>query len=201
MRHVKHASPDHPIHPLIAERWSPYGYADRSLTEEDLRSLFEAARWAASSMNEQPWRFIVATRQQPEAFTRLLTCLVEGNRDWAAHVPVLVLTAAKKTFARNGKPNVTAWHDVGLAAATLTLEATSRGLVVHQMRGILPDQAREVYGIPDDYDVVTAIAIGYPGSADELSEKLRDRDLRARTRKPLRDLVFGDRWGTSAPFV
>ena len=201
MRDVKHAVPDHPIHPLIAERWSPYGFADRSVSEEDLRSLFEAARWAASSMNEQPWRFIVARREETEAFERLLSCLSEGNRDWATHVPVLALTAAKKTFAHNGKPNATAWHDVGLAAATLTLEATSRGLVVHQMRGILPDQAREAYGIPDDYDVVTAIAIGHPGPADGLPEKFRDRDARARTRKPLRDLVFGDGWGMPAPFV
>jgi len=201
MRDVKHAVPDHPIHPLIAERWSPYGFADRSVSEQDLRSLFEAARWAASSMNEQPWRFIVARREETEAFERLLSCLSEGNRDWATHVPVLALTAAKKTFAHSGKPNATAWHDMGLAAATLTLEATSRGLVVHQMRGILPDQAREAYGIPDDYDVVTAIAIGHPGPADGLPEKFRDRDARARTRKPLRDLVFGDGWGMPAPFV
>jgi len=201
MGHVKHAAPDHPIHPLIAERWSPYRFADRPVPEEDLRSLFEAARWAASSMNEQPWRFIVATREEPDAFGRLLSCLVEGNREWAVHVPVLVLTAAKRTFARNGKPNPTARHDLGLAAATLSVEATSRGLAVHQMGGILPDRAREVYGIPDDYDVATAIAIGYSAPAEDPPEKFRRRDEQARTRKPLQEFVYSAEWGAPARFV
>ncbi len=201
MTPVKHANPDFPIHPLLAGRWSPYGYADRPVSEDDLRSLFEAARWAASAMNEQPWRFIVATRGEPEGFEQMLSCLVESNREWAAHVPVLVLTAAKKTFARNKADNVTAWHDLGLAAASLTFEATSRGLAVHQMRGIRPEQARAVYAIPDDFDVVTAIAIGYAAPSEDLPERLRDRDVQPRQRRPLAELVFGNQWGTSVRFV
>jgi nitroreductase len=198
MTDVKRATPDHPIHDLLASRWSPYGFADRAVRQEDLRSLFEAARWAASSMNEQPWRFIIATRDDADAFQRMLSCLVEGNREWAARVPVLVLTAARRTFARNDKPNDTSWHDLGLAAASLTLEATSRGLAVHQMRGILPERAREAYGIPDDFDVVTAIAIGYAAPSENLPDKLRGRDERPRGRKPLAELVFADEWGAPA---
>jgi nitroreductase len=112
----KQASPDHPIHELIARRWSPYAFADRPVPEDDLRSLFEAARWAASSYNEQPWSYIVATKADPAGFERLLSCLVEGNRAWAEAAPVLALGCTSLTFARNGKPNAAAVHDLGLTA-------------------------------------------------------------------------------------
>src|SRR5205085_11977990 len=123
----KQATPDHPIHELIARRWSPYAWADRPVSEEDLRSLFEAARWAASSYNEQPWSYIVATKANPEDFERLLSCLVEGNQLWATAAPVLALGCTNLSFALNGKTNAAAVHDLGLASANLTLEATSRG--------------------------------------------------------------------------
>src|SRR5262245_29708759 len=132
MNTQKQAKPDHPIHELIARRWSPYGFADRPVATEDLRSLFEAARWAASSYNEQPWSYIVASKDNPEEFARLLSCLVEGNQAWAKAAPVLALGCTSLHFARNGQPNAAAVHDLGLASATLTLEATARGLFVHQ---------------------------------------------------------------------
>ena len=144
----KEASPDHPIHELLAKRWSPYAFADRPVSDDDLRSLFEAARWAASSYNEQPWRYIVATKADPEEFERLLSCLVEGNQAWAKAAPVLALGCTSLNFALNGKPNAAAQHDLGLASASLTLEATARGLFVHQMIGILPDRVRELYASP-----------------------------------------------------
>src|SRR3954467_13022162 len=111
MNTQKQANPDHPIHELIAKRWSPYAFADRSVSDADLRSLFEAARWAASSYNEQPWSYIVATRANPEDFERLLSCLVEGNHAWAKAAPVLALGCTSLTFALNGKPNAAAAHD------------------------------------------------------------------------------------------
>lgn len=145
MNKQKQASPDHPIHDLIARRWSPYAFADRPVSDDDLRSLFEAARWAASSYNEQPWAYVVATKADPDAFARMLSCLVEGNQGWSTAAPVLALGCTSLTFTRNGKPNAAAVHDLGLASATLTFEATARGLVVHQMIGILPDKARDLF--------------------------------------------------------
>src|SRR5436190_16414859 len=150
MNTQKQATPAHPIHDLIARRWSPYAFADRPVSGDDLRSLFEAARWAASSYNEQPWAYVVATKADPDAFARLLSCLVEGNQAWAAAAPVLALGCTSLRFTLNGKPNAAAVHDLGLASASLTLEATARGLFVHQMIGILPDKARELYHIPED---------------------------------------------------
>ena len=187
---------DHPVHELIAGRWSPYVFDDRAVERSDLRGLFEAARWAPSSYNEQPWRFLVATRNEPREFERLLSCLVEGNRTWARHAPVLALGMASLRFARNGKPNKAALHDLGLAAANLSLEATARGLAVHQMGGIEPETARELYEIPEGFEVLTALAIGYAGvPAGDLGE----RDRAPRSRKPLAELVFSGRFGTPSP--
>ena len=157
----KRAKPDHPIHELLAARWSPYGFTDRPVAMADLRSLFEAARWAASSYNEQPWCYLVATKKAPEEFERLLSCLVEGNQAWARAAPVLALGCTSLHFTRNGKPNAAAVHDLGIASASLTLEATARGLSVHQMIGILPDRARELYRIPEGVQPLTGLAIGY----------------------------------------
>src|SRR5262249_47670367 len=198
MNEQKQAAPDHPIHELIARRWSPYAFADRPVSEDDLRSLFEAARWAASSYNEQPWRYIVATRANPTEFERLLSCLVEGNQVWAKAAPVLALGCTSLNFVLNGKPNAAAEHDLGLASATLTLEATARGPVVHQMIGILPDKARELYRIPDGFKPLTGLAIGYAADPGVLPEKLRSRDLAPRARRPLAEFVFGGQWGTAS---
>ena len=164
---------DYPIHELMTKRWSPYCFDARPVTDEDLRSLFEAARWAPSSYNEQPWSYIVATREDNEEFERLLSCLVEGNQRWAASAPVLVLGIASLNFSRNGKPNRAAIHDLGQASANLALEATARGLYVHQMIGILPDKAREVYAIPEGHEPMTAIAVGYPGDPKDFPDELQ----------------------------
>lgn len=197
----KEANPDHPIHELIARRWSPYALSDRPVSREDLRSLFEAARWSASSYNEQPWRYIVASKDDPRAFERLLSCLTEGNQPWAKAAPVLAIGCTSLNFARNGKPNAAAQHDLGLASATLTAEATARGLFVHQMIGILPDRVRELYGVPDAFLPLTGLAIGYLGDVDDLPENYRPRDLSPRQRKPLPEFVFGDKWGEASDIV
>ncbi|RMF85093.1 MAG: nitroreductase [Planctomycetota bacterium] len=197
----RRAAAEHPIHDLIAERWSPCGFRDEPVSAEHLRSLFEAARWAASSYNEQPWRFIVATRDQPEQHERVLSCLVEANQAWARRAPVLALAVASRNFTRNGKPNAAAWYDLGQSVATLSLEATARGISVHQMIGILPDRARELFGVPDDHDVATALAIGYAAPPDSLPDEIRARDTAPRTRRPLGEFVFSGSWGRKAEFL
>jgi len=186
---------DHPILELLAQRCSPYAFADRDVSDADLRSLFEAARWAPSSYNEQPWSYIVAVRSQPAPFERLLSCLVEANQVWARNVPMLALGVVRESFARNDRPNATALHDLGLASMSLVIEAAARNLYVHQMAGILPDRARELYAIPTHSRALTGIAIGYRGDPSELGDALRARELAPRTRKPLREFVFGSRWG------
>ena len=192
---IKRAETNHPINDLAAKRWSPYCFSKNEVSRDDLRSLFEAARWAASSYNEQPWSYIVATRENGEEFERLLSCLVEGNQRWAANAPVLILGIASLNFSRNGKPNRAAIHDLGQASANLTLEATARGIYVHQMIGILPDKAREVYAIPEGYEPMTAIAVGYPGDPKDFPDELQQRDANRRPRKPVGEFVFGARWG------
>ena len=198
---VKRASNDHPIHELLVSRWSPYAFDSRPVSKADVLSLFEAARWAASSYNEQPWSYLVATQEEPEEFAKLLSCLVEGNQVWAKAAPLLAISVASLTFKLNGKPNKAAIHDLGLAACSLTFEATARGLAVHQMIGILPERVRELYGIPDGYEAVTALAIGYVGDPARLPDKLKERDLTSRTRKGLREFVFSGRWGRASGLV
>jgi len=190
----RRAETDHPIHDILAERWSPYGFAETPVPAEDLKALFEAARWAASSYNEQPWRYIVAFRNDPAAFDKLLSCLVEANQPWARFAPVLILGIARKTFSRGGSPNRVALHDLGAASASLTFEAGARGLMVHQMGGIHPEKARMLYGIPEDFEVVTALAVGYAGTPAGLPEEYESRDAAPRRRKPLGETVFAGDW-------
>jgi nitroreductase len=198
---IKEAATDHPILQVLAERWSPYGFADRSVSEADLRSLFEAARWAASSYNEQPWNYLVATRENSREFGRLLSCLVETNQAWAKAAPVLVLGGVRLQFTKNNQDNRAAVHDLGLAAGNLLVEATTRGFSVHQMIGILPDKAREVYQIPEHFEAWTAMAIGYKADPAKLPNALKERDLAPRQRKPLSEFVFTGQWGQPSPLV
>jgi nitroreductase len=198
---TKKAATDYPILPILAERWSPYGFENRPMLETDLCSLFEAARWAASSYNEQPWNYLVATRENSAEFGRLLSCLVEANQAWAKEAPVLVLGIVSLRFGRNNQDNRAAVHDLGLAAGNLLAEATTRGLSVHQMIGILPDKARELYQIPEHFEAWTALAIGYKADPAKLPDALRERDMALRQRKPLNKFVFTGRWGHPMPLA
>jgi len=198
---IKKAATDHPILPVLAERWSPYGFEDRPVPAADLRSLFEAARWAASSYNEQPWNYLVATREDPREFGRLLSCLVESNQAWAKAASALVLGVVSLQFSKNNKDNRAAVHDLGLAAGNLVVEATARGLSVHQMIGILPDQARKIYQLPEHFEAWTAMAIGYKADPAKLPEPLKERDLAPRQRKPLSEFVFTGHWRQPSPLV
>jgi nitroreductase len=152
----KPAETAYPVLDLIRRRWSPLAFAPTPVEKEKLLSLFEAARWSASSFNEQPWSFLVATKENPAEFETMLECLVEGNRPWAKNAPVLMISVAKLAFERNGQPNRHAFHDVGQAMANLSLQAVSMGLFVHQMAGFNVAQARTVYGVPEGFDPVAA---------------------------------------------
>lgn len=197
----KKASTDYPIHELLAERWSPYAFQDRPVSEADLRSLFEAARWSASSYNEQPWNYLIATKDNPDQFQQLLSCLIEGNQIWAKDAPVLALAIVSLKFTRNHEDNRAAIHDLGAASSNLTVEATARGIYIHQMIGILPDKARDLFNIPEDFEAWTGMAIGYQGDPMTLPDGLKERDLTPRQRKPLDQFVFSGQWGTSSPLI
>ncbi len=192
---IKDAKPDHPIDELISKRWSPRAFASRPVEREKLLSLLEAARWAPSSNNEQPWRFILALKEE-DAFQRLLACLAEGNQIWVKEAPALMLSVAKLHFRDEvEKKNRMAIHDIGLAVQNLVVQAGVLGLYVHQMAGFDLQKARAAFQIPEHYEPVTAIAIGYLGDPAQLPENLRLRELAPRERKPLKELVFSARWG------
>lgn len=200
--HKKPAPAAAPIHDLIGNRWSPRAFDARPVELEKLRSLFEAARWAASSYNAQPWYFIVATKDDPENYKKVLECFVEFNQGWAKSAPVVALSVAGHKMPHDSSQNRHAFHDVGQAAANLALQATAVGLQVHQMAGIIPDKARQNFSIPADFEAVAGIALGYPGDPMTLPEgRLRDQETGARQRKPASDFVFTGKWGQVSPLV
>lgn len=189
---------EYSIHPLLTQRRSLRAFSSRAVEPGILGGLLEAARWAPSCMNEQPWSFIVATQRNKAEFDRLLGCLMEFNVQWAQYAPVLVLSVARLTFESNGKINRHAVHDVGQAIASLTFQATVSGLVVHQMGGFDVEKARREFSVPPDYEPVAVAAIGYPGIPDSLPDKLRERELVPQKRKSLKDFVFEGEWGRAA---
>jgi nitroreductase len=197
----KPAAADHAIHDLLTRRWSPRTFSSRAVETEKLRSLFEAARWAPSSFNEQPWSFIVATRDQAEDFDRLATCLSQTNAVWAGHAPVLMLSVAKLRFVRNDRENRHAWHDVGQAVACLTVQATALGLYVHQMAGFDVEKARASLAIPLHHDPVAAIALGYPADPGSLTSEQLDREMAPRRRKRGMEFVYSGMWGRPAQSI
>ncbi|MBD2199976.1 MULTISPECIES: nitroreductase family protein [Calothrix] len=196
----KLAPTEYPVHDFIRSRWSPRAFSDRAVEPEKLLSLLEAARWAPSSFNHQPWSFIVATKEDVTEYNRLFSTLVEFNQGWAKNAPVLILSVAK-IRTDDGKTNRHAFHDVGLAIENLILQATSLGLFAHQIGGFNADTARETYQIPADYEPATVLTIGYPGDPENLPDGLRDRELAPRTRKPLSEFVFTGQWGNTSPLL
>jgi len=197
----KPASTDHAVHEIVRDRWSPRAFAEKPIPAEVLRSLFEAARWAPSSNNEQPWAFLVATKDDHTFHAKMVSILVEFNQVWARHAPVLAIAVSELAFARNGHPNRNAFYDTGAAVAHLTAEATARGLFVHQMAGFDPHKAIELFSIPTGWEPIAAFVIGYPGDPESLPETLRERELAPRTRKPLADFVMSGSWGQPASFL
>jgi len=158
---AKRATPDHAILDAFVHRYSPYAFEPRPVDDAQLLQCLEAARWAASSFNEQPWSFLVARREDEQAFQTMLGCLVEANQQWARHAGVLMITTVKKTFTRNDKPNRVAEHDLGLAMGQFCTQAVLLGLQVHQMAGIELSKARQTYQIPESHEPFTGVALGH----------------------------------------
>ncbi len=188
------------VHELIRNRWSPRSFSEREVSNEDLKTILDAARWAASSYNEQPWRFLVARKSDGAAYEKLLNLLAPFNQAWAKTAPVLLIMAAKRTFSHNGSPNRYGLHDAGQALANLFLQATALGLHAHGMAGFDAERARHELGIPDDYDLGAAVALGYVASPDQLPEQYRQSELSKRQRKPLNEIVFGANWNEPLQF-
>jgi len=182
------------IHELIDKRWSPRAFADKEIEQEKIEKLFLAASYAASCFNEQPWRFIYGTKNYPERYEQLLSCLVEFNQMWVKTAPMIILTLAAKNFTKNGNENPHARHDLGLAMGNMSAQATSMDLYLHQMAGFSPDKARELFEIPNKFDIVTMVAVGYLGDPEILPESMRDMESSTRDRKELDSLLFCGDW-------
>jgi nitroreductase len=197
----KPASADYPINELMRRRWSPRAFEEgKAVEREKLLTLLEAARWAPSCFNDQPRFFLVFDGSDADALERARACLVPGNA-WALKAPVLLLSVARETFEKNGKPNRWAQHDVGLATENLFLEAVEIGLAAHAMAGYDADRARKEFEIPEGFTPIAMIAIGYPyrGKLEELDEKLRAKELAPRERKPIGRMAFAGKWGAAYP--
>lgn len=195
----KPAPVEHSIHELLARRWSPRALdPSRPLTWGEIGSLLEAARWAPSCFNEQPWRYLVFDGSDPAALEEARACLAEGNR-WARLAPVLIISVACDRFSRNDKPNRTAQHDVGLASENLVLQAAAMGLFAHQMAGFSIKRAREVFNIPEGFTPLAMIAVGHYGRIEDLPEDRREAEVAPRERKPIEEIAFWHTWGGAKP--
>ena len=191
LEHVKHAQTDVPVEDVILSRWSPRSFADKPVSDADLKTLFTAAAWAASSYNEQPWRFLVG-RKGDVTYKKVFDALLPMNQAWAKTAPVLYITFAKKTFSHNGQPNGCSMHDTGAASATLSLQAQALGLHTHGMAGFDKDLARAYFGVPSEFDPVAAWALGYPGDPDNVPDNFKQAEKDPRQRKRLSEFVFSD---------
>jgi len=194
----KHAPLTPGVADLFLHRWSPRTFADRAVSPEDLKRMFEAARWAASSFNEQPWRFLVG-RKGDATYKKIFEALVEFNQSWAKNAPVLIFSMGKSTFAHNGTPNYHALHDTGAATANLALQATALGLHTHSMAGFDHDKIRSSFSIPTDYQLGAVTALGYLGDASVLPDALKTMETAPRVRKSLKEFVFSE-WEQPAQF-
>jgi len=200
VNHLKRAPSVDGVLPVILHRWSARAFSAREVSSEDLRRVFEAARWAASSSNEQPWRYLVGLRGTP-THEKIYESLAGFNRDWAGKAPVLILGLAASHFSRNGSPNHYAVYDLGAASSYLTLQAAALGLTTHQMAGFDRDKARQLFEIPEGYNFGTVIALGYQDEPEALGhEELIKREITPRERKPLSEIVFSA-WGQPLEFA
>jgi len=186
----KQADTTYPIHEILQKRWSPRAFSDKSVDPQLVKQLFEAARWAPSAYNEQPWSFIFARKEDAETFNKLSQVMIEFNQGWAKSAPVLALGLAKMTYDLDGRTNKYAEYDLGQSVAHLTFEATRHDLYVHQMAGFEPEKAEKLFDIPDNYKPKVMFAIGYKGNANSLEGKLKKQETAPRSRKPLDEIIL-----------
>lgn len=199
--HPKIADPDYPILDHLKNRWSPRAFSDKPVEEEKLVRIFEAARWAPSSYNEQPWNFIIASKQQKDTYDKIYDSLIEFNQSWSKTAPILAISVAQNDFKKNGKPNDYAQHDVGLAMGNLLAQATAEGLHLHQMAGFDKERARGHFKIPDTHTPVAAMAIGYLGEPEQLPEQMQEGEIKERSRKDLSEFIFTGNWKSPSYFL
>jgi nitroreductase len=181
--------------PLLRNRWSPRLFSERPVARPDLQMLFEAARWTQSCFNDQPWQFLIATKENPEHFARLLDILVPANQTWARQAPVLVVAVARTKFAHNGKPNRWAPYDLGASVMGLTIQAEAMGLKVHQMGGFDAEKARAVFGIPEESEPMSVFAVGYAADPAAMDEEAKAREFAPGQRREVSAFAFENTWG------
>lgn len=186
-----------PVHDLITRRWSGVSYdPDKSVSDDNLRAMAEAGRWAPSCFGDQPWRVIFCNKSTDNgAWEKAFACLGEGNQPWCKHAPVLAIICADTRFSNNDKPNGWGAYDTGAAAVSMCLQASHLGLMTHQMAGFAPDKARESFTIPERYQPIAMMAIGYQIAKDKIPEAFRERELKPRVRNPLGEHFFLNGWG------
>jgi nitroreductase len=189
MNQIKIPDTQYPIQELIRSRWSVRAFADKAISDENLRQILEAASWSFSANNAQPWVYIYAQKADNEGFAKIFDCLVPGNQVWAKNAAVLLISIAKTQFD-NGKPNKWAYHDVGAANMNLMLEANGLGILGHLMGGFDYDKTIQVFNLPESYEPVAFIALGYEGTAENLEEPFKSRELTPRTRKKIEEFAF-----------
>ena len=177
------------VQEIFLRRWSPRAFADKDVSNDDLKRVFEAARWSASSYNEQPWRFFLG-RRGDATYQKIFDSLVEFNQGWAKSAPVLILSVASNKFSQNGKSNYYGLHDTGTSTGYLSLEASALGLHTHSMAGFDHTKARKAFNVPADYDMGAVTALGYLGDPNTLHDSLRAQEISPRQRKPISEFVL-----------
>ena len=192
----KPAITEQPIHSILSDRWSSRAYdPDQLVSQESFLSLMEAARWSPSCMGDQPWQFITFHKKDATSWTQALNCLSVGNQNWAMDASILILACARQSFSNNEKPNRWNQYDTGAACENICLQATSLGLVAHQMGGFDVEKSRQLFQIPGQYDLMSFIAIGYPLAEEKISAEALVKEKEARKRKPLREIFYTNQWG------
>jgi nitroreductase len=191
---TKIANTDFPIHKLIARRWSARAFSSKKVEKSKLLSILEAARWAPSSRNEQPWRYIVFTDDNPEKLDKARSVLLEIN-NYAKRAPILICAITKKIYSDTEIYNRLHFHDLGAANENMFLESFNQGLIMHEMGGYDRDKAKKVFNIPDEYEIGIMIAIGYQDSHEILPERYREKANSPRQRKALSEIAFLEELG------
>lgn len=187
---IKEADTDHPIHELLTRRWSARAFASKPISDDSLQSFFEAARWSPSSMNAQPWMYIYAHKSDTEAYEKLSSCIMDGNKQWCDNAPLLILSLANTIFTASGDKNRHALHDVGSANTSLLIQAASMNVYGHMLGGFHYERTRKVFKLPKHLEPVCFIALGYLDDPENLEEPFRTREVTARVRKKVGEFVF-----------